>query len=151
MKVLGPSCLIIGSLILLTVSVYAVRYKCDHEPEEPNIAFLRLASEMSLNWDPERNKYALMRNLKPSSRSTRDLLKKIGTMHRDNSWDSDKWTRRKFRIEFKKSCQFWSLLFLPISGFGLSFSSLRLCCITRSRGPSPNFNFSWKNFKLCFV
>jgi len=66
MKVLGPSCLVIGSLILLTVSVYAVRYKCDHEPEEPNIAFLRLASEMSLNWDPERNKYELMRNPKPS-------------------------------------------------------------------------------------
>lgn len=68
--VVGPLCLAVGFLILVIVSVTACKYKCDHEPEEPNIAFLRLASEMSLNFDPERNKYELMMDPKPSSLKT---------------------------------------------------------------------------------
>jgi hypothetical protein len=68
LSILGPFCVILGSTVLLTVVFYALKFDCDHEPE-PNIAFLRLRSELSLNFDPERNKYELMLTSdKPSGR-----------------------------------------------------------------------------------
>lgn len=66
LAIIGPLCLLMGIIVTLVVGVFALKYDCDHEPE-PNIAFLRLRSEMSLNFDPSKNNYEL---LMPASSST---------------------------------------------------------------------------------
>jgi len=53
---------VMGTVTLLLLGGFALKYDCDHEPE-PDIAFLRLKSELSLNFDPEKNNYELMRRL----------------------------------------------------------------------------------------
>jgi hypothetical protein len=63
LAIIGPLCLLMGIIVTLIVGILALKYDCDHEPE-PNIAFLRLRSEMSLNFDPDKNNYELLR---PSS------------------------------------------------------------------------------------
>lgn len=62
LAIIGPLCLLMGTGILVLLGVLALKYDCDHEPE-PDIAFLRLKSELSLNFDPEKNNYELMRRL----------------------------------------------------------------------------------------
>jgi len=70
MWIMGPLCLLLGSIGLLTVSYFALKYDCDYEPEEPNVAFLRLKSELSLNFDPAKGStYELMRRLPSTSQS----------------------------------------------------------------------------------
>lgn len=59
LAIIGPLCLLMGIIVTLIVGVFALKYDCDHEPE-PNIAFLRLRSEMSLNFDPSKNNYELL-------------------------------------------------------------------------------------------
>jgi len=59
LAILGPICLFIGIMVTLVIGVLALKYDCDHEPE-PNIAFLRLRSEMALNLDPTKNDYELL-------------------------------------------------------------------------------------------
>lgn len=66
LAIIGPLCLLMGIIVTLIVGVFALKYDCDHEPE-PNIAFLRLRSEMSLNFDASKNNYEL---LMPASSST---------------------------------------------------------------------------------
>lgn len=66
LAIIGPLCLLMGIIVTLIVGVFALKYDCDHEPE-PNIAFLRLRSEMSLNFDPSKNNYEL---LMPASSSS---------------------------------------------------------------------------------
>jgi len=63
LAIIGPLCLLMGIIVTLIVGILALKYDCDHEPE-PNIAFLRLRSEMSLNFDADKNNYELLR---PSS------------------------------------------------------------------------------------
>jgi len=66
LAIIGGLCLTCGVLVTIVVGVFALKYDCDHEPE-PNIAFLRLRSEMSLNFDPSKNNYEL---LMPATSST---------------------------------------------------------------------------------
>lgn len=63
LAIIGPLCLLMGIIVTLIVGVLALKYPCD-EVVEPNISFLRLRSEMSLNFDPDKNNYELLR---PSS------------------------------------------------------------------------------------
>lgn len=63
LAIIGPLCILLGVVLTLFVGVLALKYDCDKEPE-PNISFLRLRSEMSLNFDPDKNNYELLR---PSS------------------------------------------------------------------------------------
>ncbi|OXA56135.1 uncharacterized protein LOC110848930 [Folsomia candida] len=66
LAVIGPSCLLMGFLLIVIIVVVALKYDCDHEPE-PEIAFLRLRSELSLNFDPDKNNYELLRRVPTTS------------------------------------------------------------------------------------
>lgn len=63
LAIIGPLCILFGIVVSLIVGILALKYDCERDPE-PNISFLRLRSEMSLNYDLEKNNYELCR---PSS------------------------------------------------------------------------------------
>jgi hypothetical protein len=62
-EIIGPMLIGFGLFLGAILGALALKYDCDHEPE-PNIAFLRLKSELSLiSFDPEKygaGKYELM-------------------------------------------------------------------------------------------
>lgn len=68
-SIVGPLCLFIGLVITMTIGVLAIKYDCEHEPEDAKVAIMRLASEVSLNLSAngtDTSKYEMIRTAQNS-------------------------------------------------------------------------------------
>ena len=80
-SIVGPLCLLIGLIITMTIGVLAIKYDCEHEPEDAKVAIMRLASEVSLNLSTngmDTSKYEMIRTAVQNSSNNHGQQQQAG-------------------------------------------------------------------------